>query len=93
MFVVDEHHAVTDENAVFNRHPFSNEGVTRDFDPAPDLGVLLDLDKRADLAFIANFTAIQVGEGIDLDILAQFHVGCDAHKIPGCHRRPPSFRH
>ena len=84
--VVDEHHAVADEDAVFNHHAFTDEAVARDFHAATDLGALLNLDESADLAFVADVTPIQVGEGIDPDTSAQFHVGCDAHKILCGHR-------
>ena len=93
ILVVDEHHAVTDKNAVLNRHAFADEGVTTNLDPTADLGAFLDFHKRANLRLVANLTAVQIDEGIDLDISAQSHVGCDAHKIPWSHQSPPGFRH
>jgi len=91
--VVDEHDAMPDEDLVFDGHPFADEGVARDLHPAADADTFLDLHEGADLALVADLTAIQVDESIDPHILAQFHVGCDAHKIPCFHLPPPGFRH
>jgi hypothetical protein len=93
ILVVDEHHAVTDKDAVLNGHAFADEGVTGNLDPTADLCAFLDFHKRANLRLVANFTAVQIDEGIDLDISAQRHVGCDAHKIPWSHQSPPGFRY
>ncbi len=92
IFVVYENHAVTDKDGVFNGHPFADEGMTGDLDHAADPGALLNLHERADLGPIADLTAIEVREGIYRYIAAQFHVGCDAHKIPWCHQLPPWSR-
>ena len=90
--VVDERHAVADEDLVFYGHPFTDERMAGYLDSLPDPGALLDLYEGPDPGLIADLTAIQVGEGINPDTAAQSHVGCDAHKIPCFHRSPPGSR-
>src|ERR1035437_4795209 len=60
--VVDEHHAMTDENAVFDGHAFANERVAGDLAALSYFRVLLNLDKRADFRIIADFTTVQINE-------------------------------
>lgn len=91
--IVDEHHSVADEDAVFNSHTLTNKGMAGNLHPAADSRPFLDLDKGTNLALVTNFTAIQVDVGINLDISAQFHIGCDAHKIHVYHRLSPLSRH
>ena len=67
--------------------------MARDLYFTANLCTLLDLYKGTKFTVIADLAAIQVDEGINLDILAQFHVGCDAHKIPCCHLSPPLSHH
>ena len=55
--VVDEDHAVADEDLVLDGHAFADEGVAGDLAAPPDAGVLLDLDEGADLGFVADRAA------------------------------------
>jgi hypothetical protein len=43
--VVDEHHAVADEDFILDRYTFADEGVAGDFAALPDDGILLDFYK------------------------------------------------
>ena len=60
--VVDEHHAVADEDVVLNRDAFADERMARDLAALADAGVLLDLDEGADLRFVADLATVQVDE-------------------------------
>jgi hypothetical protein len=63
--VIDECHAVSDENAVLDRYPFADEGVTRYLAALPDFCALLDLDERPDLCFIADLATVEIDEAVD----------------------------
>jgi hypothetical protein len=56
--VVDEHHAVPDEHAVFDDDTFANEGMTRYLALAADGRTLLNLHERPDLCASTNDTAV-----------------------------------
>ena len=65
VLVVDEHHAVADEDLVLDGHAFADEGVAGDLDPAADAGAFLDFDEGADLALVTDLAAIEVDEGVE----------------------------
>src|SRR5208283_420869 len=79
--VVDEHHAMSDENVVFDAHAFTDKSVARDFAAFADCRIFLDLDEGPDFRFIANFASIKVDEFGKLDTLAKLHVRCNAYII------------
>jgi hypothetical protein len=60
--VIGEHHTVTDEYAIFERHALTHERVARNLALPTDDGVLLDLDKRANFRTGPNPAAIEVHE-------------------------------
>ena len=76
--IVDEDHAVADENGVFDGHAFAEEGVAGDFAMGADLHAFLDFDESANFGVVADFAAVKIHEGEDLDILAEFDIGSDA---------------
>src|SRR5437762_12821750 len=60
--VVDEHHAVADEDAVLDRHAPAHEAVARDLAVAADHRAALHLDERADARVIADAAPVQVDQ-------------------------------
>ena len=79
--IVDERHAVTDEDVVFDGDAFANKGMAGNLAIAADGGILLDLDECANLGVIADLAAVQVDELGELDVLAQLYVRCDTEDI------------
>jgi len=65
---------VADEHLIFNDHSFANEGVAGDFDGTANTGVLLNLDKRADLAVIADFAAVEIYKSEDSNVPAELDI-------------------
>jgi hypothetical protein len=53
---------MTDEDVIFNDHPFADEGVAGDFAAPADRSVLLNLDKGANLGFVANLASVEIDE-------------------------------
>jgi hypothetical protein len=49
---------MTDEDLIFDRHPFADEAVTRDFAPGTNPRSSLDFDKRPQTAVIPDFAPI-----------------------------------
>ena len=78
--VVDERHAVADEDVVLDRHAFADERVARDLAAAADRRVLLDLDERADLRLVADLAAVEVDELRQPDVLPELDVGRDRRR-------------
>src|SRR5436190_2474053 len=76
--VVDEHHAVPDEDVVLDRHALADERVAGDLAVLSDPGVLLNLDEGADLRVVPDFAAVEIDELRELDALTQLHVRSDA---------------
>src|SRR6266702_7368165 len=76
--VVDEGHAVANEDVVFNVHALTDERMARNLAAAADRGILLDFDERSDFRLIADFAAVQIDEFRKLHVLAQLHAGSDA---------------
>ena len=72
--VVDESHAVADEDIVLDGHAFADEGVAGDLAVPADGGVFLDLDEGADLGVVADRAAVEVDELRELDIFPELDV-------------------
>src|SRR3984957_18997517 len=79
MPIVDEHHAVSDENFVFDRDAGTNERVTRNFAALADMRIALHLDERADLRCVSDAASVKIYERPELYALAQNHVGRGAY--------------
>jgi hypothetical protein len=77
--VVNEHHAMADENVILDRDALANKGVARDFAPLADRCVFLDLNEGADLGLIANLASVEVDELGQSYILTKLYVRCDAY--------------
>src|SRR6185503_17261907 len=60
--VVDEHHPVTDEDAVLDGDAVADEGVARDLAVGSDHGAALHLDEGADARVAADPAAVQVDQ-------------------------------
>jgi hypothetical protein len=76
--VVDEDHAVADEDVVFDGHAFADKTVAGNLAATADAGVFLNLHKGAHSGPIADFAAVQVDEVGQAHFAAQLHVGRDA---------------
>ncbi len=72
--VVDEHHAVPDEDAVSELDAGADERVALDLAARPDDRSRLNLDERPDPRLVADAAAVQVREGLDDDALAELDV-------------------
>ena len=81
--VIDEGHAMTDENLVFEGDSLAKKAVAGNFTTVAHANTSLDLHKGADLHVVPDLAAIQVGESEYLYSLAQFDVGRDALKVLG----------
>jgi hypothetical protein len=68
--IVDEHHAMADENFVFDRDPGTYERVTRDLAALADMRVALNLDERAQLRRVSDAASVKVYERPELYVLA-----------------------
>src|SRR5262245_37437195 len=69
---------MTDERAIVDLYPFANEAVAGDFAIAPDADAFLNLHEGANSGVIADLTAIEVDEVVDLHAGAKFDVSGDA---------------
>src|ERR1700733_13709866 len=56
--VIDESHAMPDENLVLDGDPFTDKRVAGDLASLTDLGVLLNLYERPDLGLVTNLAAV-----------------------------------
>src|SRR5262245_62098596 len=65
--VVDEGHAVADEDLVLDRHALADEGVARNLASPAHPRIFLDFDERPDLGFVADLAAVQVDERRELN--------------------------
>ena len=57
---------MTDEHAILDKHALADEAIARYLTIGADLGVLLDFDERTDLCVLADTTAVEVDEGLNL---------------------------
>lgn len=69
--VVREHHAVADEDVVFDSHALAQKRVRRYLASTADLDSFLDLDECTDARFVADLASVGVDEGVDLYIVAE----------------------
>jgi hypothetical protein len=60
--VIGEHDPMADENTVFQRHAFADEGMAGDLAVFSDKDVFLDFDERADARSRADRAAIEIHE-------------------------------
>ena len=58
--VVDKHDAMTDKDAVLNRHAGTQKGVARNLAIRPDGDVTLNLDERANAGSVSHAAAIEI---------------------------------
>ena len=72
--VVDEHHAVADEDLVLDRDARADERVALDLAARADLDARLDLDERADAREVSDPAPVEVRERLDEDAFAEVHV-------------------
>src|SRR5215203_4364242 len=87
--VVGEHHAVADEDLVFERHALADEGVARNLAARAHPHALLDLDEGADARLVADAAAVEVDEGVDFNVAPEFYVRGDAAELARHQRAPP----
>src|SRR3972149_5182418 len=76
--VVSEDHVMPYEHLVFDSYAFADEGVAGDLAVPPALRPLLALDEGTDPRVVANLTAVEVDEVVDLHVSTQLHVRGDA---------------
>src|SRR6185436_7698089 len=69
--------AVTNEDFVFERDAFTDEGVAGNFAATTDLRVLLDFNERSDFGFVTDFATVQIDESENAHAPAEFNVRGD----------------
>src|SRR5215207_1919424 len=74
MLVVHERDAVANEDVVLDSHPVADECVALDLAVRPDLSAALNLDKGADAGVSTDPAAVQIGERMDDDVVAECHL-------------------
>src|SRR5207248_2472370 len=75
--VINKGDAVSNEDLVFDGHPFADETMTGDFAVAPDTCPILDLDEGSQAGAVADFAAVKIYEMIDDHIASEFYVRRD----------------
>ena len=98
--VVDEHHAVADEDPRPDPDAGADEGMTLDLAARTDLHTGLDLDERADPRSASDRAAVEVGEAVNDDSIPEPAVPdergwgprCWAARAQGQGNRPGSGR-
>src|SRR5262249_39797485 len=93
--IVDERHAVADEDVVLELDALADERVTGDLHPPANLGAVLDLNKGANPPLVADLRSVQVDEVEDCDVFAKLHVrrdGLELHAMPWSFIRESSGR-
>src|SRR5262245_28915173 len=78
--IVDEHHAVSNEDVILDLDTFADEGMARNLDAAADLRALLDFDECTDARLVADLTAVHVYELVGLGVLPQLNFMTDHNK-------------
>ena len=76
--VVDEHHAVADEDLVADLDSVADERVALDLAALADARAALHLHERADARVVPDRAAVEVREGVHDDALAESDVGDQA---------------
>src|SRR6516162_3945259 len=72
--IVDECHAMSDEDLILDGHTLAHEGVARDLAALADRRVFLDFDERPDLCLVAYLATVEIDELRQLHVLPQLHV-------------------
>ena len=78
--VVDEHYPMPDKALVLNVDAFADECMAGNLAGSSHRGALLDFNKCPDPGVVTHTTAVEIHEGMDLDVLAQFDVGGDTNR-------------
>ena len=71
VFVIDEHNPVSDEDLIFNGHPFADKGVTGYLTVFTNRGVLLYFHKGAYFGAITDLATVKVDKVVDDDVLTE----------------------
>ena len=89
--VIDEHHAVTDEAILADRHQFADERMRLHAGAGADADALLDFGKRPDKAIVADLAAVEIAGLDDLDPRAELDVAhADMMHVRLVHDATPS---
>ena len=80
--IVDEHHAVPNEDVVFDVHSFADKTVRGDLAAASNEDVFLDLDEGADFGLVTQRASVEVHQIWleDSYILPKNNVGGNSHE-------------
>ena len=79
--IVDEDHAMADEDFVLDRHAAANEAMAGDLAVLSDSRVLLNLNKSPDFRVVTDFATIKIDELRQLDVLTELDVEGNAIMI------------
>ena len=77
IFVVDEGHAMTHEDLVFNRHAFTDKSMARDFAVTTHAGTFLNLDEGTDFSAVADLATVEVNEMVNDYVTTESNVSSD----------------
>ena len=79
--IVDEGHAVSDEDVVFDLDAFADEGVARDLAIRAHTGIFLNLDEGPDLGVVPDRATVEIDELGQLDAFPQLDAGSNRKKL------------
>jgi len=83
IFVVDEGHAMTHEDLVFDRHAFTDERVTRYFAVTTHARTFLNLDEGTDFGAVADLATVEVNEMVNDYVTTESNVSSDYAELSG----------
>jgi len=83
IFVVDEGHAMTHEDLVFDRHALTDERVTRYFAVATHVDAFLNLDEGTDFSAVADLATVEVNEMVNDYVTTESNVSSDYAELSG----------
>ena len=72
-FVIDEDHAVADEDLVFDLDARADEGMALDLAVGADARALLNLHERPYAGVVTDLAAVKIRERVDDDVLPERH--------------------
>src|SRR5258708_12830403 len=72
IFVVNEGHTMTNENARLDGNAFADKGVAAYFTMIPDLGPFLDFYERPYLRLVPDFATVKMNERVDAHVSTEF---------------------
>ena len=82
--VVDEHHAVADEDVILDRHALADEGVARDLAPPANAGMPSGSRRTRQSWFRhRSRSRTRLMNLRELDVLPELDVGRNAHEVHG----------